>query len=422
MKILFVGSIYNKNSEKALIDSSKGGLPIASNILQWNIIDGMLENGQSIDIIGVVPIGSFPQRSKKLLVQKRHLLYNGSKYEEIGYINISLLKSFVHEKEIKKKIKLWISLNAGDDLVIIFYDLNRAFLNIIKWIKKINCCIKTCLIIPDLSGNMRNDMGYSKLKNLFLGLLNGDVLKDAQNADSYVLLTEQMNRIVNPKGSPYIVIDGVVADTFCQFPEDLRAPNEKILLYAGNLSVQYNMETLIEAFETFPELKDYKLWFCGKGNAEDMIIEAEKRDSRIHYFGQISKAELQEIEKKVSFLINPRTNNGEYTKYSFPSKNLEYLLAGRPVIAYKLDGISDDYDGIFMYVNGEGTLNLRRVLIDAYNMAHEDVIKKGKEGYEFVLEHNGAKKQAQKIITMLKGVTKQKCDIWSGTKESTSLE
>ena len=120
---------------------------------------------------------------------------------------------------------------------------------------------------------------------------------------------------------------------------------------------------------------------------------------------------MYQIEKKVSFFINPRTNHGEYTKYSFPSKNLEYLLAGRPVIAYKLDGISDDYNDIFMYVIGEGTSNLRKALINAYNMTNEEVIEKGKKGYDFVLEHNGAKEQAYKIITMLKGVTKQQCNI-----------
>lgn len=407
MKLLFAGSIYNKNDEKALIGSSKGGLPIASNVLQWNIIDGIIENGQCIDIIGVVPIGSFPQRSKKFMISKRHMTYHECDYDEIGYINISLLKSLIYEEKIKGKIKAWMSVNGNEDLTVIFYDLNKAFLNIIKWIKKNNYPVKTCLIVPDLSGNLRNDMGYSKFKKLLLKLLNGDTIKNAQNADCYVLLTEQMNTIVNKTGSPYVIVDGVVDDTFSQFPNFVGDENEKIILYAGNLSVQYNIETLIKAFEELNELKDYRLWFCGKGNAENIITDAEKRDSRIRYLGQISKSELREIGKKVSFFINPRTNNGEYTKYSFPSKNLEYLLAGRPVIAYKLDGMSDDYDDIFMYVRNGEISDIKSVLLYAYNMTHEEIIKKGKESYDFVLKHNGAKKQAKRILAMLQGMTKK---------------
>ncbi len=407
MKLLFAGSIYNKNDEKALIGSSKGGLPTASNVLQWNIIDGIIENGQCVDIIGVVPIGSFPQRSKRFMISKRHMTYHECDYDEIGYINISLLKSLIYEEKIKRKIKAWMSVNRNEDLAVIFYDLNKAFLNIIKWIKKNNYPVKTCLIVPDLSGNLRNDMGYSKFKNFLLKLLGGDVFKDVQNADSYVLLTEQMNDVVNITGSPHVIVDGVVDDTLSQFPDFIGDENEKIILYAGNLSVQYNMETLIKAFEELNELKDYRLWFCGKGNAESIITDAEKRDPRIHYLGQISKSELREIEKKVSFFINPRTNNGEYTKYSFPSKNLEYLLAGRPVIAYKLDGMSDDYDDIFMYIKGEEISDVKNILFDAYNMAPDDLIKKGKEGYDFVLKHNGAKKQAKRILAMLQGMTKK---------------
>ena len=37
--------------------------------------------------------------------------------------------------------------------------------------------------------------------------------------------------------------------------------------------------------------------------------------------------------------VNPRQNNEEFTKYSFPSKTMEYLASGVPVVAYKLDGI-----------------------------------------------------------------------------------
>ena len=390
MKLLFVGSIYDNNNEKALINSSKVGLPIASNVLQWNIIDGFIENDQSIDLLGVTPIGSFPQRSKRIFIKGRHLTYKGCKYIEVGFINVSLLKSKIWEIKIKQEISAWTANNKCDDLFIIFYDLNRTFLNVIKWLKANDHCAKSCLIVPDLSGNLRNDMGYSRFKYFLLNVLSGDLLNDAQNADCYVFLTEQMNQIVNRNAAPYIVVDGVVSDKMTQPTECLCDPKEKVILYAGNLSVQYNIDKLLLAFESLPEYKDLRLWFCGKGNAVSMIIEAEKSDPRICYLGQISKSELRELEKKVSFFINPRTNNGEYTKYSFPSKNLEYLLAGRPVIAYKLDGMSDDYDGIFMYVEDESIDALKETLRLAAEMSCDEIIERGNKGKVFVVGHNGS--------------------------------
>ena len=47
--------------------------------------------------------------------------------------------------------------------------------------------------------------------------------------------------------------------------------------------------------------------------------------------------------RRADVLVNPRPNEGEYTKYSFPSKNIEYLLSGNPVVGYMLSGMPEDY-------------------------------------------------------------------------------
>ena len=53
-------------------------------------------------------------------------------------------------------------------------------------------------------------------------------------------------------------------------------------------------------------------------------------------------------------MINTRTNESEYTKYSFPSKNIEYLLTGKRVVACMLDGMPNCYrEYIYEIVNGD---------------------------------------------------------------------
>lgn len=47
--------------------------------------------------------------------------------------------------------------------------------------------------------------------------------------------------------------------------------------------------------------------------------------------------------------MNPRPNNESYTKYSFPSKDIEYLLSGKPTVAFLLDGMPECYRD-FLYV------------------------------------------------------------------------
>ena len=62
-------------------------------------------------------------------------------------------------------------------------------------------------------------------------------------------------------------------------------------------------------------------------------------------------------------LVNPRPNNEEYTKYSFPSKNIEYLMTGKPVVAYMLDGMPAHYKK-FLYEIPTGELNFTNTIIE----------------------------------------------------------
>ena len=42
--------------------------------------------------------------------------------------------------------------------------------------------------------------------------------------------------------------------------------------------------------------------------------------------------------------MNPRSADAEYTKYSFPSKTIEYLATGVPVVMNRLPGIPEEYE------------------------------------------------------------------------------
>lgn len=282
-----------------------------------------------------------------------------------------------------------------------FYDLYNPFLNIIKWAQHYSGRLKTALIIPDLVGKYRNDMNCGKFKSLYLDKRSNKIIKKASNSDCFILLTEQMKEIIDTKNKPVVIIDGIVNEKINLIDTELNK-EKKIIMYAGSLSKQYNIDLLISTFMKSEELSNLELWFCGKGNAENQIIEASNKDKRIKYLGLLSKKELSQVEKEISFYINPRSNDAEYTKYSFPSKNLEYLLAGKPVIAFKLDGISNDYDDVFIYIKNNDEKSIRDILFEVAEMPIDKIKSLGINGYKFVIGHNCSKVQANKLCQMLK--------------------
>jgi glycosyltransferase involved in cell wall biosynthesis len=85
-------------------------------------------------------------------------------------------------------------------------------------------------------------------------------------------------------------------------------------------------------------------------------------------------------------------------KYSFPSKTMEYMASGKPVVMYKLDGIPDEYDEYLFYADGsngiEGLATKLKEVLNNYDSA----LVKAECAKEFVLNNKNAKVQAKRIL------------------------
>ena len=113
-------------------------------------------------------------------------------------------------------------------------------------------------------------------------------------------------------------------------------------MYAGGVYEKYGLKTLVDAFIKLKR-KDIDLYIFGEGSFVNEIIKLSKHHNNIYYKGCVSTEEIVKYEKKALLLVNPRPVNEEFSKYSFPSKTIEYMLSGTPVISTKLPGIPEEY-------------------------------------------------------------------------------
>ena len=201
---------------------------------------------------------------------------------------------------------------------------------------------------------------------------------------------------------PFTVIEGIStsSDEFVDEMLSQKYQSEKVVLYTGTLNFCFGIGNLVEAFSRMPD-KDVKLIICGFGEAEEMIKEKQKTDDRIVYLGRVDRKQVLALQRKATVLVNPRQNNEEFTKYSFPSKNLEYLSAGVPVIAYKLDGIPDEYDDYLLYPTDDDVDSLTDVFKKVCSMEDEQRNALGEKGKKFVLNEKNSVAQTRKILDLL---------------------
>jgi glycosyltransferase involved in cell wall biosynthesis len=179
----------------------------------------------------------------------------------------------------------------------------------------------------------------------------------------------------------------------------IRDINKKVILYTGSLNIQFGIMDLLDAIDLIANY-NYEFWICGSGEAEKEIEKRCAHDKRIKYFGYVAKNEILKLQQKATVLINPRNNEGEYTKYSFPSKTMEYLMSGKPVIMYKLDGIPDEYDPFLYYITGNSPRDIANKIIEVAGKSQAELDVCGNRARQFVMKNKNHIVQARKILSL----------------------
>jgi glycosyltransferase involved in cell wall biosynthesis len=224
--------------------------------------------------------------------------------------------------------------------------------------------------------------------------------------DGYIVLTEPMNPLVNPRARPHLVIEGMV-DPGMGDVDNTAAGKfpEKVILYAGALYAKYGVRSLLDAFLQTPH-PEARLWLYGSGELEPMIKDCAARDPRITFWGVRPNQEVVAAEVRATLLVNPRPSTETFTKFSFPSKNMEYMASGTPVLTTPLPGMPAEYlDHVYAFPDESvaGMASTLNRLLDLPGEAHQ---LRGEGAKAFVLTQKSSLIQARRVVAFLSAMQK----------------
>lgn len=399
MKILVLGSLFRQADELCLLKKSKIGLQNQANTFEWALIkgfDSILD--KPVDIINVLPVGTYPKYYEDLILKGKKWEHQpGAHDEEIRSINLPLFKQITRAILCRMAIKKWIKNNEDDELFIISLVCYLPFLLAMQTVPK---NVKTILIVPDIPEYMDLRSSIPLPIKILRSLHNKIFYRSIDRIDGFVLLTEQMKFPLNVGTRPYCVMEGLVDHDLVN-PADnaMRDIGKQSILYTGSLKTRYGIMHLLHAIDLIAN-DNYEFWICGSGEAEKEINKRCAFDKRIKYFGYVKKKEILQLQQKATVLINPRNNEGEYTKYSFPSKTIEYMMSGTPVIMYKLDGVPDEYDPFLYYIDGNTPQDIANRIVEVTGKSQTELDEFGNRARQFVIENKNHIVQAGKILSL----------------------
>ena len=392
MKILY-GYTNCTNKKYAEIFSGKNvSALLADQKYHSLLIDGLNKNGAKVKCVSGLPINRGV--TKKLFISEKDEEENGVTYHYIKTINLPLFRQLgiyfgtrrFFEKNVKKGEK---------DAFAVCDCLNLAnAYAMLKSAKKKN--VPIVFIVTDIPEFQRGK---------FLKKINDKIIS---GADGFVLLTEQMNEKINPEKKPFIVAEGHSDGALESVDKNQKYENKtgkKVVIYAGSIQKLYGIQNLVEGFIK-ADIPSSELKIYGDGDYREELEKICGKSKNVVYMGVKANSEIVEDEQRAALLVNPRPSSPEYTKYSFPSKTMEYMASGTPVLTTKLPGIPKEYYPHVYFIEDESAEGVKHALEKTLSISIAERKEKGERAREFVLKEKSNVTQAKKIIGFLEKITR----------------
>lgn len=272
-------------------------------------------------------------------------------------------------RRIKSLVSAGLSIYSKGDKPIIIFDPLSIYLS--QASKRLSSKLD-CPRVAILTDNPRN---LSKSSSFVTDI----TINAAAGSEGFLALSTGLLIAYDVQKAPHVTFEGIEED----LPyEEVNEPKGSFLYFGGALYERYGITDLLSAFMK-SKLK-YKLLIAGHGPLSQKVNEASLADNRIVFLGELLGKENFHYEQNAALNINPRRFSTLLDAESVPSKVLEYIVSGEPVLSTWHSKIESLYPNDVNWLEESGEEPLR-----TFFLAHTD-----NEGKLIGIKPNNAKEKA----------------------------
>ncbi len=145
-------------------------------------------------------------------------------------------------------------------------------------------------------------------------------------------------------GRPSLIVPTIQSPSSIQFTYKIKnyAKETFNILYAGGLSHNYGIDLLLDIF-LFAKRPGWRLLITGWGDLANKVRGFSFNNPQVQFFGTVDNRKLSELYQLADVFINPKLTSTSVARLSFPSKIVEYLSTGKPVVSTNLPVFNDDF-------------------------------------------------------------------------------
>ncbi len=373
--------------------------------------EGFAQKGYRVYIIGLAVYNSNKRKYSFEKINDNIFYLNNISTSKVkfsivnkGIINKLIWFYYSYYGSFQIFFKVWRKFKFTKDDIVMLY--GRNFIKL--WPFTLHSKNKRPIIVLDVVEHLSIFSGYANyISPLYLDWYFGFNFLP-QKVDLITCITYSLDNIFKKKHLNSIVIPSV--STWTNTIPKIKIKDKITFLYIGALLDKDAASCMIEIFKYLFELnKEVSLIIAGKYLQTKKGIEIYNYcnedpilKDRIIFYGEFSQNDFEDLLQKADCLVLLRRSD-KTEEYSFPTRLIEYLKTGKPVVVSDVGDISkyldDAKDAILLDPhNNEANANK----INIYLNDKEYLMKMGKNGYLKGKLHFSINNEITKILNNLK--------------------
>lgn len=334
MEVAYVGSVVPTEMGRGTRAFS-----VAGNKFQVNLLAELQQlHGRPLRVLSQRPVAAFPEERPVLFGRRDERLDAGDVDATlVPFVNVPVAKEMSLAASFFTGLMRWSSgLNGARRVMLVYNVFSPVAMSVLAAARITGA--RSVAIVADLPYDVYSFRGA---KGVLERMDLAGQLRALKRFSGLVVLTPHIAADLAP-GVPSLVVEGGVDPAELACPCRPPAGEERAVLYSGALNAINGIEPMLQAFARLRGA-DWRLWVYGDGPLRGRVEAAAAVDGRIRYFGTAPNAEVRRAQRAATVLLNPRPTAQRIARYTFPSKLLEYMGSGTPVVSTALPGIPDDY-------------------------------------------------------------------------------
>ncbi|HLO17038.1 MAG TPA: glycosyltransferase family 4 protein [Anaerolineales bacterium] len=392
-QVLFVGQLFPDAMTSQILEQEI--LPIQTQRFGKALVAALRAGfHENVEVLSTAPLVDFPHSRLLFAPRAKWTIDDEIKATMVSFFNLAGLKHLTRFIVTLAFVSQWVLKNKNFKRIIILHGVQSCKL----WGVLLAQVFGPCVTVSYLTDDLGIPLNWEKSLLKKMRLIDVNLMKTGlQKSSGVIAMTPNLAEKLAP-GRPVLVMPAIRNSTPNTITSKLCNSNGSTfnIMYTGKLSCSYGLDLLLNTFSQ-ANRSNWRLLISGWGEMESAVREFAQNNPQVEYFGLLNSEELSEFRQHADVFVNPKPSLTSTSSLAFPSKIVEYLGTGKPVVSTNLPIFDEEFRKHLILAQSDSPEELIKCLDNVMSWDDDQRESWRKETLRFVNEELSSATQGARI-------------------------